>query len=980
MSDYHIDFSLSPYLLLLIVPALLLIWGVFFIGKKKRRSRITANRIVSSILQSVVAVLFIFAIAGIYVAYDEVNPQNELVILVDQSYTTKQTQDGIDEFLHELFEANEERCRMAIVSFGYDQHLALPMGKYSADDALEQYHSYIEKSPTDDTATDIAAALRFVWDINNPKGGVIKYPETAKILILSDGLQTDQDALSEVKNLALDGISVDTAFYPTARAEDDMSIIGVEFPDHNLMEREEFNLKIDIRSTYAGKAVLHFTDKDEDGNLTGNTGESVAIKRGSQTVSLAYSFDKPGVHELCFTLQAFGDNVVENNIWYSYYDVEGYHWMLILETYKGESESFATVIREQTTDSVLNIETKQIDAAVNTMTLDDLAKYNEVILYNISQSDLPEEFQQYLYDYVNVLGGGMFTVGGFEKNAAGEVITQSKPSDPTQTVPVSHAYSEDDPTDSIYSSMLPVTVEPYTPGVGVVFLCDVSSSMIASYLWRIAQETVNSLDLLTVRDYVGVVTFEDSYKVTEQMIPMTKQKEIESKLKDIENANGNGTYYAPGLRQAVTMLSTLPASVTKRHIVLMTDAGPGDPYSDYSAIMKEAHEKQGVTITIMQYYWRYQDGEYLNLGTTEKTEEMIDLAKVGGGSVCYIQQNNSFMPNTKLSQEELQPFHDALENDLKLDELKEVEIADFHPKMEGDSPILEGLTSTALNELILKGYFPTRAKLHGDVQTPLLAESAPLYAEWQLGKGRVGSIMIDLEGYWSHDLLTTEIGNKVIGNIVSHLFQKVEETKHTIELSIVEDNYRTQVNVYGFDMDEEPDLKLVAFVIPPSDSNMEIERFDLSVLSTTRNRFIFNNPSSGTYIITVLKVPLNFNIFSANISDIDSLPADSVIETLTAYRTFSYSKEYDQTMDAYAEGKELMLALSTREIAEDAPPESKFVFDAEAVFESYGIVHIVEDPRQDLLISALVIYLVGIAVRRFKFKNVFSNKRDVAGA
>ena len=64
-----VTFSLSPWLLFLILPVFVAILALVFARKKKEA--ISANLILSSIFQCVVASLFIFAIAGIQIEYDE---------------------------------------------------------------------------------------------------------------------------------------------------------------------------------------------------------------------------------------------------------------------------------------------------------------------------------------------------------------------------------------------------------------------------------------------------------------------------------------------------------------------------------------------------------------------------------------------------------------------------------------------------------------------------------------------------------------------------------------------------------------------------------------------------------------------------------------------------------------------------------------------------------------------------------------------
>lgn len=104
---------------------------------------------------------------------------------------------------------------------------------------------------------------------------------------------------------------------------------------------------------------------------------------------------------------------------------------------------------------------------------------------------------------------------------------------------------------------------------------------------------------------------------------------------------------------------------------------------------------------------------------------------------------------------------------------------------------------------------------------------------------------------------------------------------------------------------------------------------------------------------------------SDSVRTLADVPKEEIFETVELYRTFSYSKEYDASADAYTTGRELLAALSTRK--SDGQIDEKFVYEAETVFAENGLAHRYDDPRRALLISALVLYFSGIVVRRSKF-------------
>ncbi len=966
MTMNHVEFSVSPWLLLLILPALALIALVFFIGRKKR-SRCTANRIISAALQSVVAVLCIFALSGIGIVHEEPSPQSELVILVDRSFTSERARAAMDEFVGEILQENEEaaHCETAVILFGKEQKIALPMGSYSAEEAYSRYLAASEEA-FDGSATDLSSALLLAWD-PAVQQGVIRDPSSAKALILSDGLQTDRDALATVRGLIRDGVRIDTSFYAET-AHDDVCLVDVAFPANELCDNRTFDLEVTLYSSRAKEATLSLSDTDERGEEQLLPPAQVSLKRGLQTVSLSYSFGTPGFH--CLEVRSEGeDDVPENNVYYVYYDVKESTYMLILEKYAGESESVAATVADSSALKDATVETRTV-GEMQSATAEELAKYNEIVLYNIAAGDMTESFQNALSSYAFDYGGGVFTVGGFEKED-GKVVTQPKERNPEETEPVRHSYRDEG--ESAYASMLPVSIEDYQPAIAVVYVFDVSSSMTGitgAPIYTAVEDVRNSLKFLNKRDYVGIVALEKEYQQVAPLLPMTQRETIEEKIGEMEKTTNWETDYAPALQQAVRMLSTCPDNVAVKHIVLLSDGGDGK-LENYGYIIRDANKAQGITITVMTYYKsvRYFDGDpnpyyfyhsYDVKGSEIKKDSLDALAAYGQGTSVFA----------------LRTAYHAMESafvkDLHLEELEEVGTQSFHPRIGRNSEALGDVTNTELSELTLGGFFPSRLKTDGDAEVVLYAESSPLYAEWSFGAGRVGSLMIDLEGYWSGDLLEKETGQRLVGNLAANLFRRVAEpAAGTLSFTLSEDNFRTQVNVYGFNADKEPDAKIVAFVEAPDSSVLKCD----FTLSATHNRFEFDNSLTGTYTVYVLKVDADLDFMDERYRCAEDLPASAVRETLTGYRTFSYSKEYDDMADAYSTGQSLLAALSTRKTEEGAQAYEKFVYDAETVLADRSYTRTEIALRRPLIIAAIALYLVGIALRRFKLPSLSKKER-----
>ena len=84
------------------IPAFFLtLFPYFRIQKKYRRNR---NRIISMVLHLVIMVFCITVLSGMYFTYDTPNTNNEVLILVDMSYSNSDNSDMKDDFVKSVID------------------------------------------------------------------------------------------------------------------------------------------------------------------------------------------------------------------------------------------------------------------------------------------------------------------------------------------------------------------------------------------------------------------------------------------------------------------------------------------------------------------------------------------------------------------------------------------------------------------------------------------------------------------------------------------------------------------------------------------------------------------------------------------------------------------------------------------------------------------------------------------------------------
>lgn len=872
MSNFNISFE-YPWLLLLLIPAVFFTLLPYFRIKKKYRR--TRNRVVSIVLHSVIMLLCILALSGLGFSYDISNVENEVILLVDVSYSGEEVKEARDAFIKDVVDNSGSDYKVGVVTFGYTQVYAAKITDNAV--AKKVYEQYLNADMPDDSATDIASALNYAREL-------FSYPETAKIVLISDGLETDNTAKSMIRSLVSDGITVDTICFTEANDNAEVQISSVVVPDYSVAAGDVFNFELTLESTYAGEAEI----KISDNGVENEEAVKVNLVEGSQTISLEYSFSLPGLHELSFQLTSSQDTLLANNIYSTYMYLEVFDNILILEGYDGESAALETLLSNEYMEYQVTVK-NIIDAPY---TLDELRDYDEIILVNIANNDMPAGFDDLLNSYVYDCGGGLFTFGGNEEDDA----------------TVAHAYNRDDMFGTQYQRMLPVQVIDFTPPIALMMVIDISGSM--QSVLSIAKEGATAcVDQLSSRDYCGVMSLESTYSEEISITAATTagKRKINSAIYALESSGG--TMYSPAIMRAGQALAGVN-NVEKKHIMLVTDGYPGDAYEKYSAAIANCFA-QGITVSI------------ISIGNGNEADMRAAVA-LGGGKYFSVNVDSII---------------GAMKEDLTDVSIDEVSEKAFTPTIRTFTSAVKGLTQADIDGAPqLLGYYGTNTK---DGATIVLAgQYIPVYAQWSYGAGKVGSFLSSVA--WSIDFLESSTGQRFLRNVVNGLFPTENIEANDITATLTEDNYGTRVNIYT-DLEEGQSLKVTVYA--PNGEGGQTEQTLTVVTTDTYSRADFSNTVAGVYYILIEKTDESGN----------------AIAYRTMYRAFSYSEEYNEFVDL-DEGVALLEELANL-------GKGSAITSAEEILE--GMVkslHREYDPRLPLIIITIVLFLLDIAVRKFKFK------------
>ncbi len=777
-----------PWLLFLLIPAFALMLFPYFRLKKQHRR--TASRVISLVLHSVILLLCVFVLCGMQFTVSHRSVKNDVILLVDVSDSNEASREDMNKFIRSVVDETEEGYRLGIITFANGQVYSAKLNS----DANAAYKNYLaETQKPEGNASDIASALMYARDqLANPSAG--------RIILLADGRQTDGNALSAVKILADQGTRVDTVYFSPKPYASEVQITSVEVPQ-KISVGDTVQISITLQSTGVETANLKLYDNKELYRE-----RDVLLGGGAEIFSFDYALSSAKLHEFRVEVEAEGDTLIQNNVYYAYVNVETSQKVLVVEGTSGEADNVFPILEE-------NFDSVRVSVNEMPTTLDELRQYDEVILMNVANSDLPYGFDDVLTEYVEIYGGGLYTVGGDK------------------------AYRQDDMQNTKFQDLLPVEANTEAKSLGLLLMIDRSSSMkekpsgsSSTRLQLAIDAAVASLDALKPEDYVGVITFDENANTIVDMMSISRKSAIISEIRKI--SLGYGTQYYKALNTASNMLSSFNKTEMK-HIIFLTDGEPVD--ADKANFMNEIDRMAKTDITLST----------IALGASVSTDTVEQMAEHGGGR-CYTKFRETEL--SRIMVEEATVAASQYKNEYK---------DGFTPTVESHTSALLGIADIDIPAL--GGFYGT--KLKDDAIMVLKQKGNPVYAEWQRGMGRVGSFMCDLNGAWSAEFLADENGRKFITNVVSSLLPKETNQEYEdVRVEYVKDNFSTEVRIA---VDVGSGETISAQVTAPDGT---VSALSLQVVTEGLYSAVFATERQGIYSVTVTKScgeELKFSSFTA---------------------------------------------------------------------------------------------------------------------
>ena len=493
------------------------------------------------------AAMILLALLGVTVS--KRSGVNTTVFLVDLSGSNEQNLPAMEAYLEEALQEMPGNNQYGIVTFGKDSLVEQFL-------TTENHFTQIMSLP-DKTATNFEDAMSRALAMLPSDGA-------GRVVILTDGRETRGTIANTASALASGDVELLAYMYEVNQGQD-AYIENVELPGY-LYQGDAYSMTVTAESNYETDAQIQIWM----GTMQLQSYD-VHLSRGENQFRFRQEVMGENIESFEVRVAAAGDTCQENNSYFAYSVVDSVPKVLLVSGMNEDSSQFENLLRSA------NCNYQRVSAINAPDALQDMLEYKSIILENVYLSDLPEGFLEHIETYVKDYGCGLVCSGGDDSFALG-------------------GYRE-----SVLEDILPVDMElrgvNEVPGTVMIMVIDHSGSMSvdagdgATNLDLAITAAETAVDQMRSSDYVGVITFDDTYSWVVEPTPVADREAIKDQIETI--AEGGGTTIKPALQAALRGAASCE-DVSIRHVILLTD-GQGES-SNYNDIIS-AYTNANVTLS-----------------------------------------------------------------------------------------------------------------------------------------------------------------------------------------------------------------------------------------------------------------------------------------------------------------------------------------------------------------------------------------------
>ena len=510
------------------------------------RSRMRLAGAAAAALRALCVAAMVAMLAGLRIPGRIAAQSVAVVVAMDESRSvTPDQQAWMRGQVEQLKSAMAPTGQIGIVAFGRDARLLAPL----ADPRLPVHFG----DGADGGATNIAGALTAAESL-------FETHLDKRILLLTDGNETEDSAMTEAPAMLEDGVRIFAAA-PPPPATERIAVTNFYAPD-TVRADQRFAFGIDVESE-SRSAVAATLKLYRDGVVVG--AQPTALKPGLNRFELPYRLERAGAYLMSAEVSIAAGRVALNPRVEAAISVTGAPRILIVSATPPESLVTALKMRNYKIDFVSPRGLGEHPV--------DYLPYQLVILDDVPGGSLTAAAQHALNRYVADYGGGLVATGDTlreEELAGGEL---------EKALPV-----------KFVAQPPPPSREPIA-----VYLCiDRSNSM--SYDSRYPavrngeriryakQAAIALLRQLDDTDFAGVIAFDSQPYVLAHLQPLGEDRgELENRIDRLQP--GGGTDFKDALE--IAQREILQSGIPVRQVILLTDGDTNRQYQDHDDLIAE---------------------------------------------------------------------------------------------------------------------------------------------------------------------------------------------------------------------------------------------------------------------------------------------------------------------------------------------------------------------------------------------------------
>jgi Ca-activated chloride channel family protein len=680
------DFT-DPWMLVL-----LLILPVCALGMRgSLAALVPAQAVLCLTVRCLILLLLILAIAGLRLRWKSFDLA--VVFLVDRSASiSAEAAAEARAFIEKTLPEKAGRDEIGIVGFASAaQVIEAP--------ARAPNLARVWPEPEERNHTAVSRALSF-------SSAIFPIGTTRRLVLLSDGHDTEGGAVETAQRLGLQGIEVFTVPLKNP-SRPEVLVEQVELPAQ-VKTGEPFDLTARLRSSIATTAIAKLYQNQfliAELPVTLKPGTNSAVFRSLKTTD---SFARYEVE-----LFPAEDTLIENNRAQGTVSLRGDPRVLIIDRDPQKVAPLAEALRSQK----IVVDVRGLPGLPKSV--DELQGFDLFILSDVPALLLTGPQMEAWRSWVQDLGGGFAMLGGEESFGAGGYFR----------TPI--------------EQMLPVRMEhddrQETPTVALLVVLDRSGSMAAQAAGQTKisladRGAVYALNVLQPKDLFGVFAVDSR---VHRVVPLGRPDNragIEQKIMSI-TAGGGGIYIYTSLVEAFAALRDVPAKI--KHVILFSDAADAEEKS--AGEMADGTMMGGSSLDLASAMLANKvTTSVVALGNEadKDTEFLRQLADRGNGRF-YLTSDALTLPQI-FSTETMKVAQSSLIEE------------PFLAVAAGRDPMIAGIDWT--QSPLLLGYNATKPK--PTAQILLVTERGePLLARWRRGLGQVAAFTSDAKSRWAGEWL-----------------------------------------------------------------------------------------------------------------------------------------------------------------------------------------------------------------------------------